>query len=130
MDVTAARRTAKKIAIRLGVGAVLLGAGGGALYTFATLHYSYSDGQRVGFVQKVSKKGWICKTDEGQLAMVNMAGQQAEIFNFTVRDDAVLAKIEALSGHRVTLSYEEHRGVPLSCFGDTSYFVTDVKKAE
>ncbi len=130
MDATAARRAARKIAIRLGVGVVLLGGAGGALYTFGTLHYSYSEGERVGFVQKVSKKGWVCKTDEGELAMVNIVGQQAEIFRFTVRDDAILAKIEALSGHRVALKYEEHRGIPLSCFGDTAYFVSDVKKAE
>jgi hypothetical protein len=130
MDANAARRAAKKIGIRLAVGAVLLGGGGGALYTFVTLHYSYSEGQRVGFVQKVSKKGWFCKTDEGELAQVNVAGQQAQIFYFTVRDDAVVAKIEALSGHRVALKYEEHRGIPLSCFGDTTYFVTDAKRAE
>jgi hypothetical protein len=130
MDARAAGQKAKKIAIRVGVGAVLLTVGGGALYTYGTLHYSYSEGERVGFVQKVSKKGWICKTDEGELAMANVVGQQAQIFLFTVRDDAVVAQIEALSGHRVALRYEEHRGIPSSCFGDTTYFVTAVRRAE
>ena len=130
MNARAAGQKAKKIAIRVGVGAVLVTVGGGALYTYGTLHYSYSDGERVGFVQKVSKKGWICKTDEGELAMANVVGQQAQIFPFTVRDDAVVAQIEALSGHRVALRYEEHRGIPSTCFGDTTYFVTAVRRAE
>ncbi len=120
---------AKKLIILGGVGLLLLAAGGSALYTFFTLHYSYSEGERVGFVQKISKRGWLCKTNEGELAMNNVAGQQANIVTFTVRDDALVPKIEALSGHKVALKYEEHRGVPSSCFGDTTYFVTDVRAA-
>jgi hypothetical protein len=121
---------AKKIAVLGLLGATLLGVGGTALYTFFTLHYSYSEGERVGFVQKLSKRGWVCKTNEGELAMANVIGQQASIFTFTVRDDALVPKIEALSGHKVALKYEEHQGVPTSCFGDTTYFVTGVRKAE
>ena len=100
------------------------------LYTVVTLNYSYSKGERVGFVQKLSKRGWVCKTDEGDLAMVNMAGQQAQMFSFTVRDDQVAKQIEDLSGHRVVLEYEEHKGIPSSCFGDTTYFVTSVRKTD
>jgi hypothetical protein len=123
-------RRAGKIALLAVLALLVLGVGGGALYTFGTLHYSYSEGERVGFVQKISKKGWICKTDEGELAMANVIGQPATIFPFTVRDDAVAQKIEKLSGHKVALKYEEHRGIPSSCFGDTTYFVTDARKAD
>jgi len=130
MDLKATGAKAKKWGIRLVVGGLLLFLVGFGLYTFATLSYSYSKGERVGFVQKLSQRGWLCKTNEGDLAMVNIVGQQAEIFHFTVRDDAVAKKIETFAGHKVALQYEEHRGVPSSCFGDTTYFVVDVSKAE
>ena len=130
MDIATAGASAMKWARRAAIGGVLALIVGGALYTVSTLAFSYSKGERVGFVQKLSKRGWLCKTNEGDLAMVNMAGQQAEMFAFTVRDDQVVKQIEELSGHRVVLDYEEHRGVPSSCFGDTSYFVTGVRKAE
>jgi len=130
MDTKAAAQKAKKIAIRLVLAGLALAIVGTAAYTFFTLHYSYSEGERVGFVQKVSKKGWICKTNEGELAMANVLGQQAQIFDFTVRGDDVVSQIEALNGHKVALAYEEHRGVPSSCFGETTYFVTGVKKAD
>jgi hypothetical protein len=121
---------AKKWGIRIGVGGAIAVVVGSALYTWATLAFSYSTGERVGFVQKISKKGWVCKTTEGELAMVNMAGQQAEKFFFTVRDDAVAQKIESFAGHRVSLKYEEHRGIPSSCFGETQYFVVDASKTD
>jgi hypothetical protein len=130
MDLATAGTQAKKWTLRIAIGAVLLLVVGSALYTVVTLNYSYSKGERVGFVQKLSKRGWLCKTDEGDLAMVNMAGQQAQMFSFTVRDDQVAKQIEDLSGHRVVLEYEEHKGIPSSCFGDTSYFVTGVRKTD
>jgi hypothetical protein len=130
MDLKETGAKAKKWSIRLLLGVVVLAVVGSTLYTLATLSYSYSKGERVGFVQKISKKGWLCKTNEGDLAMVNIAGQQAEIFHFTVRDDEVVKKVESLAGHKVAVQYEEHRGVPSSCFGDTTYFVVDVSKAE
>ncbi|MGO9835515.1 MAG: hypothetical protein ACLP1X_14995 [Polyangiaceae bacterium] len=130
MDLAKARDEGKKWLRRILVGAVLLVVIGSSLYTFFALKFSYSSGERVGFVQKLSKRGWVCKTNEGELAMVNMAGQQAQMFVFTVPDDAVVKQIEALAGHRVVLEYEEHRGIPSSCFGDTEYFVVNVKKTE
>ncbi len=130
MDTATAAASVKKWTVRIVVGTVLFLVVGSALYTFAALNFAYSKGERVGFVQKLSKRGWLCKTNEGDLAMVNMAGQQAQMFSFTVRDDAVAGQIEALSGHRVVLEYEEHRGIPSSCFGDTPYFVTGVHKTE
>jgi hypothetical protein len=93
-------------------------------FTWVTLHFSYSDGERAGFVQKFSRKGWVCKTWEGELAMVTLPGTVAEKFAFTVRDPAVAAVLNANIGKRMTLHYEERRWVPSSCFGDTDYFVT------
>ena len=120
MDVKAAGAKAKKLGIRLAIGLPIVVVLGLVLYTEAALHFAYSAGEHVGFVQKMAEKGWICHTNEGELAMVNMAGQQPQMFYFTVRDPAVMKKIESFEGHRVSLAYEEHRGLPSSCFGDTS----------
>ena len=99
-----------------------------ALWTWGTLGYAYSSGERAGYVQKLSKKGWLCKTWEGELAMVNLPGSVTpQIFNFTVRSDSIASIVESDLGKRVSLTYEEHRGVPSSCFGDTDYFVTNVR---
>ena len=80
-------------------------------------------------MQKFSRKGWICKTWEGELAMANLPGAMPEIFAFTVRDDAVAARINESMGQRVALTYEQHRGLPTTCFGETQYFVSDVRPA-
>lgn len=101
-----------------------------ALYIFIALNWSYSTGERAGFLQKVSNKGWICKTWEGELSLVAMPGAAPEKFLFTVRDEAVAQKISAAAGKRVTLNYEQHKGLPTSCFGDTDYFVTGVTEIE
>jgi hypothetical protein len=112
------------------VALLLVVAGGFALYAWTTLSYSYSSGERAGYVQKFSDKGWLCKTWEGELAMVNLPGAMPEIFRFTVRDDKVAARLNQSMGQRVALHYEQHRGVPTSCFGDTEYFVTDVRAVQ
>jgi hypothetical protein len=100
-----------------------------ALWTWITMSYTYSTGDRAGYVQKFSKKGWICKTWEGELSMVNIPGQAQERWYFTVRDDSVAKVLTNVMGQRVSLTYEEHRGVPFSCIGETSYFVTGVRPA-
>ena len=97
-------------------------------YIWLALHWSYSEGERAGFMQKLSKKGWLCKTWEGELSLVALPGAAPEKFIFTVHDDAVADKINQQVGQRVALTYEEHRGLPTSCFGDTAYFVTDLKR--
>jgi len=97
-------------------------------WTWLTLHWSYSEGERAGYVQKLSRKGWMCKTWEGELALVTMPGAIPEKFTFTVRDDATASRINALAGERVVLSYQQHKFIPTSCFGDTEYFVVDVAK--
>ena len=101
-----------------------------ALYTWSTLTWSYSSGERAGYVQKFSKKGWICKTWEGELAIVSIPGTMSEKFYFTVRDDAVAARVNQTMGKRVALVYHQHVGIPTSCFGETEYFVVDVKSVE
>jgi hypothetical protein len=98
-----------------------------AAYTWTVLHWSYSAGERAGYVQKLSKKGWICKTWEGELALVTMPGTVGEKFYFSVREDAMAHEINRSLGRRVSVTYEEHVGLPSSCFGETGHFITGVK---
>ena len=99
------------------------------LWTMATLKYTYSKGDRVGYNQKFSRKGWVCKTWEGELAITNQPGQAPQIFAYSVRDDAVAQRVRELEGQRVALTYEQHVHVPLSCFGETEYFVVSARPA-
>jgi len=98
------------------------------LWTWLALSWSYSEGERAGYVQKFSSKGWLCKTWEGEIAMVTMPGAIPEKFPFTVRDTAVAGKINALAGKRVVLTYQQHKFIPLPCFGETEYFVNAVRE--
>lgn len=98
-----------------------------ALWTAVTLAFTYSDGDRVGYVQKFSHKGWICRTWEGELAMSPVPGATPQIFPFTVRDDGVAKRITSAEGKKLALRYQEKRGLPSSCFGETNHFVTDVR---
>ena len=95
-------------------------------WIWVALHWNYSTGERAGWVQKLSRKGWICKTWEGELAMVSMPGAAQEKFYFTVRDDTVAADINKVMGQRVSLHYEEKVGLPSSCFGETRHWVNKV----
>ncbi|MBM4187116.1 MAG: hypothetical protein FJ206_07370 [Gemmatimonadetes bacterium] len=107
-------------------GIVLVPVALGALYTAFVLNWSYSDGDRSGALYKFSRKGWICKTWEGELNITPGAASPT-IWSFTVRDDAVAKQINEVLGSRVVLHYSEHVGVPTSCFGDTRYFVNAVR---
>jgi hypothetical protein len=95
-------------------------------WTEIALRWAYARGERAGYIQKFSQKGWVCKTWEGEIAMVNVPGAAQERFAFTVRDDSVANEITRFMGSHVAITYEQHRGVPGSCFGDTEYFVTAV----
>lgn len=97
-----------------------------AIYTWFTLSWSYSEGERAGFLQKFSKKGWICKTWEGEILLSSMPGAIPERFAFSVRDDQVAKDLMAATGKRVILTYAQHKGVPSSCFGETEHFVEKV----
>jgi len=112
------------------VGILVIALLGLAGFTYLTLHWSYSEGERAGYVQKLSRRGFICKTWEGEMAMVTMPGTVAEKFLFTVPNEAVAAKVNAAVGKRMALHYQQHRWIPSSCFGDTEYFVTDVRVTE
>jgi hypothetical protein len=112
-----------KVLLGVIVVAVALFAG----FAWVTLHWSYSDGERSGFVQKFSRKGWICKTWEGELAMVTLPGTLAEKFAFTVRDQKVADSLNANIGKRMTVHYEQRKWVPSSCFGETEFFVTEAR---
>jgi hypothetical protein len=112
------------------VGIVLVPVAVFIAYTWITLHWSFSKGERVGYIQKLSRSGWICKTWEGEMAMVTMPGAIPDKFLFSVRDEKVAELINKFAGKRVSLVYEQHKGVPTSCFGDTEYFIVDAKTIE
>lgn len=112
----------KKYALLGALGVIVLG----VLWFVFALKWSYSTGERAGYVQKLSQKGWLCKTWEGELAMVTMPGTTPEKFLFTVWDDKVVAEINAAMGRRVSLHYEQKIGLPTTCFGETRYWVNGV----
>ncbi|RNC71748.1 MAG: hypothetical protein ED859_03300 [Desulfuromonadales bacterium] len=112
------------------LGVVALVVVGFAAYTWVTLTWSYSRGERAGYVQKFSQKGWLFKTWEGELQMIPVPGSVPEKFFFSVRDDAVAQKLNGSVGKKVALIYEQHKGVPTTVFAETEYFVTDVKALE
>src|SRR5258708_1145080 len=107
--------------------AIILLVAGYFLFVF---NWSYSQGEGAGWIQKFSGKGWLCKTWEGELAMVSMPGSMSERFFFTVWDDATAEQINKVMGKRVSLHYEEKVGIPTSCFGETRYYVTKVSAVE
>jgi hypothetical protein len=100
------------------------------VWTWFTLTWSYSEGERAGILQKFSRKGWLCKTYEGELAQYIVAGVAPQIWNFTVRDERVAEELRTLAGSKLQLHYTEHVGVPTSCFGDTGYYVDGVVRLD
>lgn len=120
----APRRHRRHLFLKIGLPIILIPIAGFALWVWGTLGYTYSTGQRTGYVQKLSHKGWLCKTWEGELAMTPVPGSPPQIFDFTVRSDSLAQAIEAAAGKQVSLEYQQHKGVPTSCFGETEYFVS------
>ena len=96
------------------------------LYTWAALTWDFSDGERAGILQKFSEKGWICKTYEGELAMTSVPGVMPVLWAFSVRDDEVARQLRDAIGKHIAVHYTEHKGIPTTCFGETSYFVDSV----
>jgi len=115
-----------KNTIKIFLGLIVLPALLFSLYTWASLNWVYSSGERAGYVQKFSLKGYLCKTWEGEIVLVSMPGTQAEKFFFTVHDEAVAKKVNDSMGLRVKIHYQEHKGIPSSCFGETAYFVDEL----
>jgi hypothetical protein len=97
------------------------------VWTESTLHFTYSSGERAGFLQKISRKGWLCKTWEGEIQLAAIPGSMPEKFVFTTRSDSIAEVLNKLNGQRVVLDYQQHKGVPSSCFGETEYFVTGAR---
>jgi hypothetical protein len=114
----------KVLGVLIAVVAIVFG-----LISWVSLSWVYADGERAGYVQKFSRRGYLCKTWEGEIALVTMPGTVADKFTFTVRDPAVAAKINANIGERLVMHYEQHKWLPTSCYGDTEYFVTSVAVA-
>jgi len=109
-----------------GLGLVVLLIAG---YLLFALNVSYSDGERSGVLQKFSRKGWVIKTWEGELAMTTVPGVAPVLWNFTVRDEAAAQQVSAGLGKPVVVHYTEHRGLPGNLFGETPYFVDNVRLA-
>jgi hypothetical protein len=111
---------------------LILVAGGAAFWTWLTLNWAYAEGERAGVLQKFVRRGWVCKTREGEIALYYGGGQylgpgtSAQLWDFSVRDADAVAALTKAVGHRVQLHYTEHPGIPTSCFGETRYFVDKV----
>ena len=102
----------------------------GAGYLLIAFNYSYSDGSRAGYIQKFSHKGWVCKTNEGELAMTTVPGLAPVLWAFSVRDENVAAQLTQAMGKRLVLHYKEYRYLPTTCFGETAYYVDHVEVTE
>ena len=120
------RRSSSGRGIRVLMMLIVVVVAGISLWTWLTLSWAYSDGERAGVLQKFSRKGWVCKTQEGEIAQYLVAGISPQMWSFSVRDKTVAAQLDKAVGHRVQLHYTEHPGVPSSCFADTRYFVDRV----
>lgn len=96
------------------------------IYTWFTLSWSYSEGERAGYLEKISKKGWLCKTWEGEIRLVGAPGAMTEKFAFSVRDDKIAKQLSDAAGKRVVITYEQHKGIPTDCFGESEHFVEKV----
>jgi hypothetical protein len=111
---------------------LLIVGAGSAFWTWLTLSWAYAEGERAGVLQKFVRRGWLCKTQEGEIALYYGGGQYlgpgttAQLWDFSVRDQSVAAQLTAAVGHRVQLHYTEHPGIPTACFADTRYFVDRV----
>jgi hypothetical protein len=126
LTVSEIKSKATKILVSVFIAIIVLASG----YLYAVLNWSFSKGDRIGYVQKFSEKGWVCKTWEGELQMLPVPGALPEKFLFTARDKSIVKKLNSSLGKRVALSYEQHKGIPTKSFGETEYFIKDVRDLE
>lgn len=98
-----------------------------AAWCWMTLSFSYSEGERAGYLQKFSKRGWVCKTWEGEILLTALPGTIPEKFMFSVRDETVAKQLSAAAGQRILITYSQHKGVPTECFGETEYYADKVQ---
>ncbi|HHM21630.1 MAG TPA: hypothetical protein ENJ20_06360 [Bacteroidetes bacterium] len=106
----------------------------GIIGFFLWANYTYSEGTRSGNLIKISKKGYIFKTYEGQLKLGGIDLQNEEeglsdTWSFSVKNINIVRQLEKLQGEKVILRYKEiNKAMPWQ--GDTNYFVTDVEQKE
>lgn len=117
----------RKLFMLLFLGLILAGIG---YYFYA--NYTYSEGSRTGYLTKMSKKGMVLKTFEGQLNLGGIQNNEdaniiGNIWNFSVLDDRLYYKLEEFEGKKVTLRYKQHiKALPWQ--GETNYFVYEVEE--
>ncbi|MDF1866417.1 MAG: hypothetical protein P1U70_16395 [Saprospiraceae bacterium] len=103
---------------------LVIALGVGLFFVFGT----YSNGYRAGNVMKVSKKGVVFKTWEGQLNVGGLQGGETAsdvattVWNFSVTNEAIVDDIEEAVdvGTRVKLHYRE-KYMQFDFRGDTKY---------
>ena len=125
-------KTFKKYLIRIFIVLLVLSAAVGSYFTFVP----YSGGLRAGQVIKLSKKGVIFKTYEGELNLMmmpstnNLGTPTPNVWTFSVQNKKVAERIMQASatGERLELYYKE-RYFKFPWQGDTKYFVYEVKTA-
>jgi hypothetical protein len=108
-------------------GTVFVAVAAMALFTWATVTFAYSRGERVGYIQKLSRRGWLCKTWEGELAVATVPGVAPDKFYFSVRNSPIASQVNSTLGKRVRVIYSQHKFIPTSCFGDTEFFVAEAQ---
>ena len=100
------------------------------LWTWFSLSWAYSEGERAGVLQKFSKKGWVCKTYEGELAQYVVGGVAPQIWHFSTRDESLAKALSQAVGDQIRVHYTEHRFVPTNCFAETPYFAQSFQKID
>jgi hypothetical protein len=124
----------RRLWLKVGVPLVAVVIVGCALWVWVTLGFVYSSTQHTGYVENLSQRGWLCKTWEGELALTPTPALadtgKTSNFRFTIRNDSVARALQLAAGQKVTLSIDEHRGVPTSCFGETENFVRGFRPAQ
>jgi hypothetical protein len=108
-------------ALKAFLGLVLLVLLAVGAWTWFSLSWAYSEGDRAGTLQKFSNKGWLCKTYEGELALYVVGGVAPQIWYFSTRDKELAKQLSAAVGQNIQLHYTEHRGIPSTCFAETPY---------
>ena len=88
--------------------------------------WSYSEGERAGHPAEVQPTGLGLQDVRGRAGHVHRPGVTPTIWEFSVRNEAVVPRLSAALGKRVVLHYREHPGIPTTCFGHTPYFVDSV----
>jgi hypothetical protein len=120
------RRTRRRLGLIITLTLVLIVAVGLSLWSWIALTYVYASGQHTGYIRKLTKTGWLCKTWEGQLVTSPTPAVQSQLFNFTIHDDSLATLIQNAHDKQVTLSYSQYLTSPSTCLGETRYFIEGI----